>query len=114
MREGLYRLCYAGATSSAVGIFALRNTEFAGVGEMGAIYRGTCVRDPTRNLYKFNGTVTFRPDTPTVTGFQSSPQGSIVPLSGELSEPAPSARFSLDFAGRAVDVLIEYVCPLPG
>ncbi len=114
MREGLYRLCYAGAASSAVGVFAFRNNEFSGVGETGAIYHGACVRDPARNLYRFTGSVTFRADTPTVTGFQASPQGSTVPLSGEFSEPAPSTRFSIDFAGRAVDVSMEYICQLPG
>jgi hypothetical protein len=114
MREGLYRLTYAGVASSAVGMFAVRNEAFSGVGEMGAYYQGTCVRDPVRNLYAFNGNVTFRPDTPTVTGYVASPAGSTVPLSGELSEPSPATRFSLDFAGRTVDVLVEYVGPLPG
>jgi hypothetical protein len=114
MREGLYRLCYAGVASAAVGMFAFRNGAFTGVGEQGALYRGTCQRDPARNIYKFSGAVTFRPDTPTVTGFVASPTGSTIPLSGELSEPAPSTRFSLDFAGRAVDVQIEYIGPLPG
>jgi hypothetical protein len=114
MRDGLYRLTYAGAASSAVGMFALRNKAFSGVGEKGAFYQGTCVRDPARNLYSFKGSVTFRPDTPTVTGYVASPEGSTIALSGELSEPAPRTRFSLDFAGRTVDVLIEYIGPLPG
>ena len=114
MREGLYRLQYAGATSSAVGLFAIRQEAFTGVGEMGALYQGTCKRDPGRNLNIFQGSVTFRPDTPTVTGFVASPSGSTVLLAGELSDPEPSTRFSIDFAGRAVDVLIEYVGPLPG
>jgi hypothetical protein len=114
MREGLYRLNYAGVTASAVGMFAFRNGAFTGVGELGAYYQGTCLHDPTRNLYKFDGAVTLRPDTPTVTGFLASPTGTTIPLSGELSEPAPTTRFSLDFAGRAVDVLIEYIGPLPG
>ena len=114
MREGIYQLVYAGATSSAVGVFVLRNGAFSGVGEKGAHYTGNYKFQPARNLYKFEGQVQFPPNTATVTGFVAGDQGSTVKLEGELSTPDPATRFSLDFAGRAVDVSIKYVSPIPG
>ncbi len=114
MRDGLYRLLYAGAAGAALGVFALRNGAFSGIGEKGAQYHGTYVLDVARKLYTFHGAATFLPNTPTVTGYAAGPDGSVVPFSGECSAPEPRSRFSLAFASRAVDVSIEYVCPIPG
>ena len=53
MKDGIYRLVYAGINSSALGIFVVRNGEFRGVGEAGAEYCGRVKLEPARNLYIF-------------------------------------------------------------
>jgi len=114
MRDGIYQLIYAGIAGSALGVFVMRNGKFSGIGQMGAQYHGTYVLDPRRNLYHFDGHAIFPPNVPTVTGYVAGEDRIPVPFKGELSNPDPSTRFSLAFAGRPVDVAINYVCPIPG
>ena len=114
MRDGIYQLTYAGVSFSALGVFVIRNGKFSGVGQAGALYHGTCMLDPARNLYQMAGTATLKANTSTVTGFLTGDQDATFPIKAELSSPDPSTRFSIDFAGRSVDVAATYVCPIPG
>ncbi len=114
MRDGIYQITYAGVAYSALGVFVMRNGAFAGMGPTGARYHGTIGFVPQRNLYAMNGTATFKPNTPTVTGFVTGDTDSTFPITAELSSPDPATRCSIDFAGRAVDVAVEYVGPIPG
>ena len=114
MRDGIYRLVYAGVASSALGVFVVRNGRFHGVGQAGAEYQGDFRFEPARNLYLFEGHGQFPPETEMVTGGTADRDGVTIPIKGEMSSPDPSTRFSLDFAGRAVDVAITYVAPIPG
>lgn len=114
MREGIYQLTYAGVSYAALGVFVFRNGAFSGIGQAGAQYHGTCLFEPTRNLYVMAGRATFKANTSTVTGFVTGDQDATFAIKAELSSPDPSTRFSIDFAGRAVDVAASYVCALPG
>lgn len=114
MRDGIYQVNYVGASYGALGVFVIRNGAFNGVGPTGAFYQGTCILDRQRSLFTMQGTVTFKPNTLTVTGYISPDVESTFPIKGELSSPDPSTRFSIDFGGRAVDVAASYVCPIPG
>ena len=114
MRDGIYRLVYAGISANAFGLFVIRNGEFRGVGQSGAEYEGTIRFEPSRNLFVFDGSACFKPGTQMVIGGTAGDDGLTLPFKGEMSNPDPSTRFSLAFANRAVDVAMDYVSPLPG
>ena len=114
MLDGIYQVVYAGTAMEARGVFVLRQGAFTGVGQTGALYKGKYGPDPARGLFQFEGNVDFPPDTILVTGSRAGPNGLSMPFKGESAAPKPDARFSISFGGRAVDLMMSYVGPIPG
>jgi hypothetical protein len=114
MPDGIYRTESGSASYNTRTIIVVHNGAFFGIGEMGAHYRGTFKYDPVRKVHPFDCMVTFPPNTPLVTGGKIGPQGAVMPFQGEVKVQLPRSRFSYLFDGRAIDVALTYVRPLPG
>jgi hypothetical protein len=113
LRDGIYRALIAGSAETGSAVYVCRAGKVVGVGYKGADYEGTYSWDDVRKVNTFEIEVTFPPGVQMVTGMVAGAQGATLTVRGEGKTPEPVSRFSLDLAGRAVDVQLSYVRPLP-
>jgi hypothetical protein len=112
-RDGFYHATFGGSGGIVRAVFVLESGKLYGQGERGASYEGCYDLDAVRNVFAFTGTVTIPPSVITASGVGTGQQGVTLPFKGESALPDPVARYSLDLAGKAVDVAMRYVSPLP-
>jgi hypothetical protein len=112
-RSGLYRGTFGGASYVSRAVIAGRSGRFAGSGELGAFYQGTLNYDQARDLCQIDGTAEYLPHTPLVTGSTIGHEGAKIPFHSEGKLVDNVARFSISMAGRAVDIHLELMQPLP-
>jgi hypothetical protein len=68
--------------------------------------------DQARGTYRFEITAHLPPLFEALTGLRTGMNGRTVQYGGEVALLNEQARFSIDFAGRAIDVLVRRVGPL--
>jgi hypothetical protein len=110
--DGFYRMLSGGSSYQSRTVVVLHAGQFFGVGQMGALYRGSYAFDPVRKLTTFVGSAQFPPDVPLVTGGRVGPEGLKLPIKAEAKPHAAVTRLSFEIAGRAIDAALWFVRPL--
>lgn len=114
IRTGIYAARYSGIAYEAQGVFVLRNGAFRGVGQAGAVYEGSYAIDFARGAVRFSGNVRFPAGTVLVTGERAGTEGLTAAFAGVGPPPAEGAHISLQLEGQPVNLVLNYVGPLPG
>jgi hypothetical protein len=112
LADGFYTATYAARDRVAHAMLVFRAGTIVGIDEHGGQYDGTYAFDATRNLTVCDVVLTVADGVRLITGRSFDHSGAKVRLVGEMPTPQPVARFSLDLAGRAVDVALRCIRPL--
>jgi hypothetical protein len=112
IRNGYYEVQFA--TPHGHGSARLRYQDgiLQGDTDRGTRLDGLCGVDVARNVIRFEIAAVVAADRVTITGLTTGSEPRRITFRGETPTCAPSARFSIDFAGRAVDVVARYLEPL--
>lgn len=112
VREGYYEGSLATLRGTSYVVLELVGGTMRGLTTRGAEISGTYAFDETRRLLRYELTITLPAHMISVTGHRTAEQTETVTVSGEASCQQEAARFSLGFAGRAIDVVLRYVGPV--
>jgi hypothetical protein len=112
IKNGFYEVEFA--TPQGRGTAKIRHEDgvLQGETDRGTRLDGLCGEDTTRNAVSFEIAAIVPPKRVTVTGLTTGDEPRRIVFRGELPNCAPSSRFSVDFAGRAVDLVARYLGPL--
>jgi hypothetical protein len=87
----------------------LANGEISGVTQRGTTIVGRYWFDPLRKTHQYEATAHMPAFFEAITGIVTGANGRAVSYRGEVTPMHGQARFSVDFAGRAIDVLMRRV-----
>lgn len=110
-RNGAYEIVFG--TWKAMGRASVTMTDgrFEGVTDRGTRLTGICKSEPERARFSFEMEVHIPPYVETVTDIVAGPSGRIIATRGEIPGDGEDKRFSIDLAGRAVDISLRYLGP---
>lgn len=111
-REGYYEGSLATLYGTSRVVLELAGGSMRGLTTRGAEISGTYAYDEARRLLRYELSITLPAHTVSITGHRTAEQTQIVTTSGEASCWQDPARFSLGFAGRAIDVALRYIGPV--
>ena len=110
--DGHYELQCANWVASRTAFLVMRDERFTGVTNVGVSLAGTCRYDAVRNLVHFDCTVYLPAWFEALTGLFTESRGRNVAVHGETTPGTMDKRFSIEFAGRAIDIALVYKGPL--
>ncbi|MGD9785742.1 MAG: helix-turn-helix domain-containing protein [Hyphomicrobiaceae bacterium] len=115
--EGLYNVEYwpnqakQGESGSALAV--LRNGKILGSDRFGGVFVGSYQFDAAKEVNAVHLRMHVPPEGVLVTGFAAGSDGATVDIVGSFARAAPVTRARAEVAGRAVEVQMTYLGPLP-
>ncbi len=108
IKYGRYEADFGAALGLGSATLEVQDGRFTGMTAAGVPLEGTWVYDLARNLIAYELIAHVPPNHETLTGMTTGAQGRRVVARGEAASGLHGQRFSLGFAGRAIDVSIRY------
>jgi hypothetical protein len=112
IRNGFYDVNYATMRGEGFARLRIQDGVMTGETDRGTLLDGTCRYHSGRKTVEFEITATVRPNKVSITGLTTGDKVRRVMFKGEASVGDATPRFSIDFAGRAVDITARYSGPL--
>jgi hypothetical protein len=110
--DGHYATTYGTLFGTGHVRLRLEGDRVTGTTDRGIPVEGTIQIDVVRKLLQFHMAAHLPAFFTGVTGIATAATGRTVRFKGEASPTREGARFSIDFAGRALDVHARYAGPL--
>jgi hypothetical protein len=88
---------------------SLQNGRLEGLTSRGTLLQGRYWYDQARGTFRYDASAHMPPLFEAITGLRTGADGRTVACQGEVTPLHGQARFSIDFAGRALDVLLRRV-----
>jgi len=111
--DGVYDLVLGTWQALAKARLIVRGERVEGITERGTRIVGSCRRDKQTARLVFEVDVHIPPNVETVVGIEAGPEGRTMHIKGELPSEGQERRFSVGLGGRAIDISMRYVGPLP-
>jgi transcriptional regulator with XRE-family HTH domain len=115
--EGIYSLSYAAAgedfKTGGDGLAVLRSGRIVGSDRWGGMFEGSYRFDGTSQTNHFHLRMQVPADGELVTGFTGGPEGATLDIVAVLERASPMASATIEIDGRAVDLKLTYLGPLP-
>jgi hypothetical protein len=112
VKEGHYDASLHTQIGESKATLTLEKGNISGRTDRGATLEGTYYFDKVRGVVKFTMTSHMPANFRSVTGLVTGDEGRSVVFEGESTPAQIQSRFSLGFAGRAIDVALSYRGPL--
>ena len=110
--DGRYAIEYGTWGITRTATITMQNAHFAGCTSIGIALDGWAWHDTVRGLVRYEFTVALPPMFQTLTGLTTGENGRNIRVNGETTPGMVDKRFSIEFAGRAIDIALRYVSPL--
>jgi transcriptional regulator with XRE-family HTH domain len=115
--EGIYGLSYkgedAGLVDGGVALAVLRNGKILGSDRGGGVFKGSYWFDPVHETNRVHVRLNVPPEGQLVTGFAAGPEGAALDIVGSFERAAPVSAIDIEIDGRALEVQLTYLGPLP-
>jgi hypothetical protein len=108
MTEGYYAATFGTILGFGHIRLKLADNSISGTTARGVPVEGHYIIDDLRGLVRFEAAAHLPPFFTAVTGLSTEAKPRSVKFKGEATPTASGARFSIDFAGRALDVEARY------
>jgi hypothetical protein len=113
LRQGFYAITYATMQGAGSVNLRLDGRALTGITDRATVLEGWCRYNTSRQLVQFELTAVLPPHVVAVTGITIGAEPRRINFKGEAPGlSSGTSRFSIDFAGRAVDVVARYTGPL--
>jgi hypothetical protein len=112
VRDGYYEAFLHTQVGESTARLRLENGMISGRTNRGAELEGTYQLDSARGVVNFSMIGHLPPNFRSVTGLVTGDEGRKIEFRGEASATQIHNRFSLGFAGRAIDIALRYKGPL--
>jgi hypothetical protein len=112
IRDGFYDVKYATMRGAGFARLRFECGTVSGETDRGTLLDGVCRYDSSRKTIQFEIAATVPPNNVSITGLTTGDTSRRVMFKGEAPAGDLNPRFSIDFAGRAVDITARYSGPL--
>jgi hypothetical protein len=112
IRDGYYSVTYATLLGEGAANVRIERGVVSGETDRGTALGGTIQFDPSRRMLQFEISATVPAQKVSITGLSTGDRSRRVMFKGETPAKGDNTRFSIDFAGRAVDIVARYTGPL--
>jgi hypothetical protein len=112
IRDGYYDVTYATVHGEGLARVRFEGGKVTGETDRGTLLEGVCRHDVPRKTLQFEIVATIPPNKLSITGLATGGVSRRVVFKGETPAGTENPRFSIDFAGRAVDIMARYSGPL--
>lgn len=111
--DGIYEIVFATWQAMGTATVHVKDGKFCAVTNRGSLLEGRIFHEEGTGRQLFELNVTIPPGTQTVTGIVAGETGRTIAVTGQLPPQAPDRRFSISLAGKAVDIALKYLGPIP-
>jgi hypothetical protein len=112
IKNGYYEVQFATLQGRGTAKIRVEDGVLQGETDRGTRLDGLCGADAARNVIRFEIAAIVPAKRVTITGLNTGDEPRRIVFRGELPNCTPTSRFSIDFAGRAVDLVARYLEPL--
>lgn len=112
MKSGRYDVTFAVLRQQGKAIVRVEDGLLTGETDRGTQLDGFVGIDEGRQVVRFEIGAVIKPHATSITGVTAGDEPRRIVFRGEAAMTTAAARFSIDFAGRAIDIEARYIGPL--
>jgi len=117
--DGIYSLDFVPARNGSEprphcsALAMLRDGKILGSDMRGSVFDGVCTFDAAAGSNRVRVRWQVPPAGELITGFAAGPKGALIEIAAEFKRPAPRSSTVVEIEGRALEVRLEFIGPLP-